>query len=144
MPSGFIGNAARSYITATSDALSAAASANTHGNSKGQSPVRVSEANRGSFRTGVGNSSNIVVDSQTYNEALRMMDRIDDRMGELFYNISRELEDMCETSYVVPQTAPRFLHVCDSVKNSMSKFRSLTGDIEVCTNRFVSDITSIG
>ena len=144
MISGFAGEAAMKYLTKTTEALSEAASANTLGTSRGTSPVTVNDAKRSRFETGVGNSSNIVVDRITYSEAMRMLDSADERIGELFYNISNELEDMCKMSYIVPQTGPKFLHICGSVKNSMGKFRSLTGDLAMNTERFVRDITDIG
>ena len=143
MPSGFIGDAARSYLVKTSEALLIAANANPRGASRGESPYPPDKAVRGRVLTGVGNSSNIVVDSLTYTEAMRRMDSIDERMGELFYSISQELEQMCQTSYIIPQTRPRFLNVCESMKGSLGRFRDLTYDLFVTTNRFVREITEI-
>ena len=151
MPTGFIGNASRAYLAHTSGAFNDVRKANNNVSSANRvqmkqrhlHPMTPQEAASGGFHTGVGNSTNIVVDSPTYEMALRTVDRIDDRTGELFYRISVELEEMCETSYVIPHTAPRFLDICSAVKHCLREYRSLTEEIAICTRRFVREITEI-
>ena len=151
MPSGFMGDASRQYLGNTESALTSAAEANDQ-NPAGvrrteaknrKHPFPLDEANRGRNMTGVGNSSNIVVDSITYYDVLRMVDRIDDEMGELFYQITNEIEEMCNTTYIVPKTVTRCVSISSKVKNSLGDFRTLTGEIEITTSRFVNNITGI-
>ena len=150
MPSGFIGNASRVFLTHTSEALTEASQTSNHILAKNRMPrgnqvrpITPNEAARGGFQTGVGDSSNIVVDSHTYEQALRAVDRIDDRIGELLYRITTELEEMCKTSYIIPQTESRFLFINGCVKSSIGQFRGLTEEIAIGTRRFVRNITEI-
>ena len=151
MPSGFMGEASRLYIGNTEAAMSSAAGVNSQ-NPAGarraaannrEHPFPLDEANSGRIMTGVGNSSNIVVDSITYYDVLNLVDRIDDDMGELFYQISNEIEEMCSTTYIVPRTVERCTSICGSVKNSLGNFRSLTDENAVATRRFVGNILNI-
>jgi len=142
MPSGFNGGAASSLLLTALEAFNAAVNVNPRP-SKVKFPISEEEFNTGGFITGVGNSSNVVVDSFTYDEAMKMMDRIDDEMGELFHRISVEVEDMCRTSFVVPQTVPRCLHVCGCIKDSLRTFRGLSDDASTGTRRLVGNMTNI-
>jgi len=144
MPNGFIGNAARSFLTSASTALSDAANNTPRGTMHGRNPVPPEQATRGTFRTRIGNSSNIVVDTHTTSEALNMMVRTDDRVSELFFEIATELEDICRSSYIVPRSVPRFLNTCDRVKGCMGRFREATGNAAEGTHRFLREITNIG
>jgi len=146
MPSGFIGHAAKSYLTHSTNAISRAASTNTSNRSirGGESPVTPEEANRGGFKTGTGNSSNVVVDSVAYDNAMRRLNRMDDQIGETFYRICEELEDICQTSFILPRTNRRFMFLCGRVKNAMNRYRQLTDNMVIRTQRFVQRITNVG
>ena len=148
MPAGFMGRASRAYLTTTSEAMTNANKTKSQITSdvnlgKMRHPISPDEAASGGAQTGTGDSSNIVVDTATYEQALRMVDDIDDKMGEMFYKMTMELEQMCQTSYVVPQTNPRFLSVCETVKGSMGNFRGLTEELSIAVRRFSRNMMDI-
>jgi len=145
MPSGFIGAAAKAYLTHSAQSMERAVSTNNDVRIKrlGESPFPPEQANRGAFKTGVGNSSNVVVDAHAYANAMQMLSRIDDDVSYMLYHMCEELEEMCRTAFVVPRTSARLLMLCGRVKNSMHTYRRLTDNIVTGTNRFVQDMINI-
>jgi len=161
MPNGFIGTPCENYLRAVADAMSASArihSQNPFANVSNRAvtppplPPRinqrpafsVAEARTGSHTTGVGNSSNIVVGQQPYQNVMQRINQTDDNIGRQLYEIATEMENLCSTSYVVPKTVVRCLDVLGDVKRSMGEFRSLTEDANMETRSFTGDILSIG
>jgi len=100
-------------------------------------------ARQGGFTTGVGNESNIVVNQKTYEKALKKVQMIDDSIAEDYHNMLVQIEDMCSTIFVVPDTIPRILESVDKMKSSLEQFRSLTDKAIICTRRFVDQIAVI-
>jgi len=150
MPDGFIGPAAQSYLEEVEEALSEArAEHNISGEDLETSienqvtPIPPDEATRGSYATGVGNSSNVVVDHQAYEDFLRQLTTTDNNIMEVFGQIATQIEDICQTSYRVPQTGPRCVSVANMARNSLNDFRSLTDETSRKVRAFVDDITSI-
>jgi len=94
--------------------------------------------------TGIGNSTNIVVDESLYRDTTNKVDSIDDKMGECLYRTALEIEEMCRTIFILPQAAPRCLGISDEVKRSLGEFRALTDEANLLANRFARDINDIG
>ena len=94
----------------------------------------------GSQRTGVGNSSNIVVEQSTYENVTKMADRVDDEAGAEIYKCCMEIEQMCQNTFVVPETISRILAITGQVKGSLGQFRSMTEEINIATRNFARNI----
>ena len=92
---------------------------------------------------GVGNSSNIVVDSVMYEDTVRKLDMVDDQAGEEIYRASVTIDEMCSSMYVVPETGPRVRAIADRVKSCLGEFRALTENTNIQTRRFVNEIRHI-
>jgi len=155
MPNGFSGRPATTYLTGVSNAHQRAITAgNNAGNQTPANTPRIpnarrlpfspDEANTGSFTTGRGNSTNIVVSLQEYEEITRKLDRVDDKIGECLYRAALEIEELCKTAFVMPEAVPRVLGVCGGVKTSLTDFRTITHELTTTMRRFAQEITSIG
>ena len=111
MPAGFVGNVAERYLTDVENALEAAAVVHSRdpligvpteltGRPALPTPVNetppypASTAHNGGHTTGVGNSSNIVVNRGTYSEIMQEIDSIDQRVSEAMYNAAVALEQL--------------------------------------------------
>lgn len=146
MPYGFIGNASQKYLTQVSGALSAsqaAQSENTTSRGGQTAPYSPDSAMSGGYATGVGKPTNIVVNYGTYDEFLRKIRLVDEMAAEDLYNIAMQIESMCATIYVVPETLPRYLAILNQVKNSLREFRSITEETGIQTRRFINDMENI-
>jgi hypothetical protein len=154
MPKGFIGNAPALYLndvtTAHQEAINAgnqivsgAPSSNPPGYN-GRRPPFESRGTNGSVVTGQGSSSNIVVDTHEYAEINMRISQADDKMGECLYRVALEVEEMCRTTYILPETIPHCLNVADAIKASLGEFRSLTEEALTVANSFARDIADIG
>jgi len=155
MPNGFIGKAPTIYltdVTATHEEAkrsgeqisSSAPSRNTPRRDAHRLPHEPHEARTGKFTTGKGSSSNIVADTAEYEEISRRISQIDDKMGECLYRVALEIEEMCRTTYILPEAVPRCMGISDAIKTSLGEFRSLTEEAVSIANGFARDITNIG
>jgi len=142
MPYGFMGNAAKNYLTSVSNALSDAHTVhnqNPHGASGGGSPAppplparnnhyvkdSPDSAMSGGYPLGIGNQSNVVVNEEMYAEILQKSRMMDSGIAEEIYNIAAQIEEMCKTVYIVPATLPKFLAIVEKMKSSLDEFQSL-------------------
>jgi len=161
MPHGFIGKPSRSYLQAVENALTAAINVHSRNpfanltrrdvapppvpvRNNHRAPHAPSEAMTGGFVTGIGNRSNIVVDFDTYSRTLQKIQATDEKTCEVLYEVALQIQEMCDTVFMLPRTRGRFLSILDRIKNSLSSFRMLTGDIEGNTRAFNADIDVIG
>ena len=161
MPNGFIGRPAVAYLTRASDAHSTAArtTAQTSSEATAQNPdargmARTASPRRlpfspedgktGGFSTGRGNSSNIVVDRHVCEEIARKITHADDKAGESLYRIAMEVENMCNTTFVMPTASPRCLNVAMATKTFLEEYRKLTDEIAASMRKFAQETTDIG
>ena len=151
MPRGFAGSAATAYLGKASDAHKQAIAAGRKvppsipmGPRERSLPFGPEDAKTGTFTTGRGDSSNVVVSQGEYEIICNMVSQVDDRVGECLYNVAMEIEAMCQTSFVLPTAVPRCLNISDDVKRSLGQFRSLTEDAVMQARRFAREITEIG
>ena len=154
MPKGFSGRAALRYLTDTTQAhnqATSAASSPPVSSPPSPSPrhlpftpedARVSKGGR--HITGQGNSNNIVVDQDEYEAICNKINQADDKIGESYYRIALEIEQLCQTSFILPSVVPRCLNICNNIKDSLGEFRSLTEDATLEMRKFARDITDIG
>jgi len=159
MPRGFVGQPASSYLTKASTAhdqagtnssqiatrAPASASATARLQRTRDLPFEPNEAfSGGSVPTGRGDSSNIVVRHDEYDTISRTVSQADDRIGECMYNISNEIEALCQTDFVLPDAVPRCLNISNGVKDSLGQFRGVTEDTLIQTRNFAREIANIG
>jgi len=162
MPNGFIGASVRRFLEGTNKAMTAAGSVHDRKPFEGVSvgeikvivpaipsgsnqrfPINPTEAMQGTHMTGVGRSSNIVVNQAVYEDAGKRLDRTDDRAGEEIYKIATAIEEMCADMYIVPSTVPKVLAITGQIKDSLGRFRAATENVNIETRRFVNEISRI-
>ena len=161
MPRGYVGQPCWRYLNEVSDVFSDAKPIHNHNpfsnlSNRAVSPPNLASrrnkfpphtpdtARSGSFSTGAGNSTNIVVEQSEYEHILAQINQIDDTIGRELYNIVLEIETMCETEYVMPLTVPRCLLITTAIKSSLSDFRALTDECLIKVRYFISGIMGIG
>jgi len=150
MPRGFAGQAAVLYLTQVSDAHTRAVdtSRNTPEGTRAprerRLPFEPGDGKTGSFSIGRGDSSNIVVNESDYIDIASKINKADERMGYCLYDATREIEEMCMTSFVLPKAVPRCINITDEVKRSLEQYRYLTEEATMGVRRFAREITDIG
>jgi hypothetical protein len=149
MPQGFIGGIAVTYLRAVNEALQEASNTLAN-NSSGlsfrnePSPMQVTEGKSGSFSTGVGNKSNIVSDEHIYMQVGNRMIQSKERTNQNLYDIIKEIEELCNTSYILPQVQPRIESTLDALKQSLYESRDLTEQHAELLRTYARDIASVG
>ena len=96
------------------------------------------------IRTGMGTSQNIVVDVPEYNRINNGMINADDNTGRLVHNTAREVEIMCDTTYVLPRAVPRVRGVAQSVISMLMESQALTDELATQAKRYATDMAEIG
>jgi hypothetical protein len=161
MPTGFMGNAASSYLELIESALSEAVSAHNRRPFSGLSsattglpalptirneitPHAVSTASSGGNSTGYGNSNNIVVDVSSYETLFGQLNDLDDSIGRTLIKAATDIERLCRGSFILPRTVQQSNIITRSFKNEMDKYRSLTVDTLTRMRRFVYTVMYIG
>ena len=94
-------------------------------------------------KTGVDNRSNIVVEQDIYEDAVKQMEAADDKAGEEIYKMACKIEEICKTIYIVPETNPRAMAITGRAKDCLSKFRELTEEVNIQVKQYVSEIGHI-
>ena len=152
MPNGFSGYAANSYLTSVAEAHENAAesvesAAIVNRPSPRVQPLPFSPDRAGStggqFTTGTGSSDNIVAFYTEYDAISRDLNMADDRIGECLYRVCEEIENMCQTIYVLPQTVPQCMNITNDIKCTMNEFREMTDDVAIAMRKFAREITEV-
>jgi len=162
MPRGFIGPPATAVLTRASTAHTHAVSRATSTNQRVAStaPGSANTANRLRSRplpfepsdgvsgtlvpVGRGNSSNIVISPAEYEATMWRVSQTYDRMGECLYNVANEIEAMCRSIFILPDTVPRCLNISDTLKRSLGQFRAVTDNTVVKARAFAREVADIG
>ena len=164
---GFIGASATHFVSATNESMSAAIDVHNinpfEGLQAGEGiradkemtllrlrevqnrrlPFSTEGATRASHRIGVGNSSNMVVSEDTYDDIAKRASILDDQVCEELYKVADEIEQMCASIFVVPETVPRLLEATGQFKRIINSSRSITEDTIILTRRFVNEMIQI-
>jgi len=160
MPHGFVGKASQKYLATVSAAMESAHAVHSVNPLAGMAgaaaappsvPVahnhRLSHqpdsARSGSYSTGLGNQSNIVVKDAEYRETTQMMTTICYQHGEAIYNMLVHLEKMCDTVYIVPHMKPKYLELVNKAKSSLEDFQTLTDKARISALEFIDEIARI-
>ena len=151
MPNGFSGNAARRYLGDIAAAREQAMSASQDMPAGSRPmprpmplPFAPESAGGGRFTTGHGDSSNIVVSQGNYEAIERRLAQIDEQIGECLYQCATEIENMCDTIFIMPAVSPRCKNISTGVIGCLSQLRILTEDVGRCATKFARDIMEIG
>ena len=157
---GFTGTIAANFSNRTNEAISKASEVHNKNPFEGrnyirvqpprlssplnqQAPFAVEGSNSVRHFTGVGNSTNIVMEQALYTHVVREVDKADDNAGENIYKCCIEIEQMCQNIFVVPETISRILAITGQVKSSLGQFRSMTEEINIHTRNFARAMTEI-
>jgi len=160
MPYGFSGDAAKAYLRKVEEALDEAKVAHNKDpfstatsnsvplpelqyRANEKSPYPESEAYGGGSTSGVGNSSNIVVDCGEYGDSIYKIIQTDAAIGESIYNATTEINNLCDEYFSVPLTTQEILIISHGVKNSLYEFTDLTTNTNASMSGFISNILSI-
>jgi hypothetical protein len=159
MPYGFSGKASKGYLAGVHESLSESNVEYTKDPFEGYSwsvgtpslPYRSSQetpyppdsASGGGHSTGLGNSGNIAVSEDTFVEISGRVNRIDEDMCRDIQTVILEIEEMCNTVFILEQTLPKYLGILNSVKSSLGEFESLTTDSETQARKFAGEISDI-
>jgi len=108
-----------------------------------QPPYQANEARSGSGSTGVGNSSNIVLGAEGYDEDWVKLQNINNEMGEHFYRTIMAIENLCETSFRLPQVVPMIMITLMAYRNMLGDFRSLTDETLSKMRGFADEILNM-
>jgi len=161
MSNGFRGNATATYLNAVNDALKAAITAHnpypfrtsssrvvpfpalkTQKNEISYYPPE--QAHYGTSTPGERNSSNIMVDESIYSTTLNSIDAFDEQVAQRLHEVAEGIEELCQTSFIVPDTVVECMIITLGLKNSLGEFRTLTKDAQANIQRFVEYILGIG
>ena len=151
MPRGFSGRHAAAYLGKVSEAHANAVSTCSQtpegappGPRQRRLPYGLEDAYTGSFSTGRGDSSNIVASESEYEAICRTISQADDKIGECLHNTAAEINELCQTTFILPHAVPRCLNISESVNSILNEFRSVTDDSMMQTRKYVSEIINIG
>lgn len=157
---GFSGMSAQRFLISTTEAMSRASEVHNLNPLEGvpegkvtpprlrtptnqRPPFPIESAMGGKHMVGIGNSTNIVVNQGVYDNVLRMLDMSDEQSGEDIYRIAVAIEEMCASTFIVPETVPRVMSITSQIKGLLGEFRSLTEDACIQTRKFVNEIRQI-
>jgi len=152
MPRGFTGQPARTYLAQVSTAHTRAdgasqqipLSAPSITTRTRQLPFTPDTAGSGQFITRRGDSSNVVVLPGEYEAIARHVSQLDDAVGECLYKAIEEIEEMCNTIFILPAVVPGCLNICNGVKTSLNQYRRLTDDAMLETRNYAREMLDIG
>lgn len=106
-------------------------------------PFSTEDAIFNRHRIGVGNSSNIVINEDVYSDVAKKARDLDYEVGEMLYRMAEEIERMCNSIFIVPETAPRVMELTSQFKHLMTSFNGVTDDTIILVRRFVNEIIQI-
>ena len=155
MPNGFSGYSVKRFFETTNHALEQAV--NIHNNNPMQGmkgvisprilnvrmPFTVDSALSGRYTTGVGRSSNIVVNPAVYENVIKNVNRVDDQSGADLYRLSVAIEKMCNNIFIVPETIPRIMAITGQIKKCLGQFRPIAEEVNITTRNFVRQMMEI-
>jgi len=141
MSIGFMGKAAKRYFKSVNGVSQKAVSIMSGIRSHTVRQATTFEAGSG-YRTGVGTSENIVVEDDSYQEALNRIKQLDERMSERLGNVMKQVDELCNTSFIVPETTPKVQVVLNEVRSSMTAFCDVTIQTTQITEMYISQMKS--
>jgi len=150
MPNGFAGTAAKLFLTNAQVAHQRAVGAVEQNRTDNRElriqplPFDPEDAENGRAVVGRRSVSNIVVNRGEYTSISHEIARLDDEVGECLHKCAVELEEMCNTIFIVPGATPQLLNINYEMKQALNAFRETTESMAVQTRRFANEMTGIG
>ena len=161
MPYGFLGKASEKCFEELADFLAVAEKAHNHKPFIGcycpvvpppalpepvnePPPYDLADVKSGGHTTGVGNKTNIAADQRLYTDILNYIRETDAKAFTELYDVMLQINELCETDYILPLAQRRYLSIMNYVKDSLVEFLQLTNNAEVKINNFVEEIIDIG
>jgi len=96
-----------------------------------------------SYRLGVGTSENVVMKEAVYHNCLAQLQQLDDMMAERIGQTVRQMDEICRSIFIAPQTTPRVQNVLGQVQGALGEFRDLTTQTSRITQMYMSRVTAI-
>ncbi|MDR1796186.1 MAG: hypothetical protein LBR44_01890 [Clostridiales Family XIII bacterium] len=158
MPSGFSGKPAEGILLEVTDALRKAAAKHSEAPLAGQGggtvpnpalPIPRNFENPyaggggGGYTTGVGKHSNIVLDTAAYEGMSRKIAATDSLVSEGLRSAMQEIETLCETAYVMPQSRPSLLGLVGRLRSALGDSGALADEAGRLPLRLAGDLLSI-
>lgn len=106
-------------------------------------PFDDAEMHEAVFRTGVGNSSNIVVNGGLYSEITHRLANIDYEAGYRLHGVIVAIERMCAETYVVPETAAAITETTSRLKQLMGYFSGAADEAVTLARRYVEEMAQV-
>ena len=142
MANGFIGFASQRHFQRMRDVTQQASSMiSSAGGSSSPNLAGFGEGN--SHRLGVGTSENVVMREDVYRSCVARAQQLDDLMAERISYCVRQMDEMCQTIFIAPQTTPRVQAVLSQVQGVLGEFRDLTAQTGQVTQMYVSQTTAL-
>lgn len=140
MANGFVGFASQKYfqklrdVSQTAGRMIASAGGRSNPNWAGLGEGQ-------GFRLGVGTSENVVVRNEIYQNCLAQINQLDGLMAERIEQTVRQMDEMCQSIFIAPQTTPRVQSVLSQVRGALSEFRDVTTQANQVTQMYISQIS---
>jgi len=153
MPRGFAGHVAAAYLGQVSKAHTKALETSRQSTQnmpdnmntrERRLPFTPDDAFTGAQAGVRSNPRNIAVSQADYDAICRHIYKADDKMCDCLYKTAMEIEEMCQTSFILPAAVPGCLSISNSVKQSLGQFRALTEEAVIQARRFAHEMISIG
>jgi len=163
MPRGFAGKSVKKFFANTEEALDRASNAhNTNPFDRHRSnhsmplpnlppthnqpaPFTAADAmsDSVSHARNVGDVTNIALDPGVVEDISYRMQRIDRQAADDMRRVADEVEAMCGTIFVVPETVERIRSLCDDFKRAMHYAGHVTDDAAMDVRKFVNEMCDI-
>ena len=108
-----------------------------------ETPFYPDSAKGGGYSVGIGTTSNIVSNQNTYDDISGSIGRIDGQMADDISTAARELEEMCGSVFVLQKATPDYLNVVSEVTSSLGEFEDLTNTAGTAVRRYASELKDV-
>jgi hypothetical protein len=78
-----------------------------------------------------------------YDDILRKITYTDDKISEQMWHIAKAIDEICDTTYMLPLAVPQCIRVSTTIGTALELFRALTDASNHKTRIFKSEIMNI-
>jgi hypothetical protein len=146
MPRGFMGNFSDNYCARVNDAVDSANMIRRQCLSTdiyddiSDAWIISDDQCFNQFKTGVGTSSNIVLNPDDYDYFSREMRTINSNVAENVNMLLAQIEEMCNTIFVMPETGPKVMAYMSAIQTSLKEFVELGYATSDQTDSYVNEM----
>ena len=142
MASGFIGNRSQQFFSRVRETSQQASG--MIASAGGQSSPNTAGLGEGQgYRLGMGSSQNVVMREEVYRSCTSQLGQLDNRMAEQIENVCKQIDDLCQSIFIIPETTPRIQEVVQKVRGSLSDFQDVTTKVCRTSDMYVSQIRAL-